>query len=431
MDMLVLGGVGIAVLLAFLMLIGLEIGWSLGVAATVGLVFYVDQPLSILGDIAFSAVNSFTLTAMALFILMGSILGNTGINRKMFNAIEKWVGGLPGGLACAVIFGNAVFGAMCGSVIAATATFGKLAYPVMEEREYSPRLALGSIASGTILSPLIPPSLLLIIYGAWQGLSIVDLLSAGVVPGILLTVLLIITVLVWAKVNPESAPPVQQHTMQEKIGAIVDILPFVGLIAAVLGSIFSGIMTPTEASALGVLFSFLLTVYYKCMNWKIFKVCLMETVKVSAFSLMIMAMANVLTHVYNSAGIILMLKDVIMGLPVGRTGILLLLVGMYLVMGTFLGSWTMLFLTFPFVIPILEAMDVNLIWWGIIYVLAAEQSSLTPPFGLTLFVLKNVVPKHSIATIFMGCLPFLIPIYITVILLFFFPEIVMWLPNRL
>jgi tripartite ATP-independent transporter DctM subunit len=161
--------------LLFLLLLGLEIAWSVGVVALVGLIWFVDQPINQIAFSMWDSLNSFTLTAMPLFILMGSILGNTGVNERLFNAIDKWVGSLPGGLAVSVICGNAVFGAMSGSTIAATATFGKIAFPVMEQRKYKPSFSLGSIASGTVLAPLIPPSILLILYGAWQGISIVDL----------------------------------------------------------------------------------------------------------------------------------------------------------------------------------------------------------------------------------------------------------------
>ena len=209
-----------------LLIIGLEIGWSVGIVAVIGLIFYVDQPIGQLAETAFGSLNSFTLTALPLFVFMGGILGNTGVNESLFGAIEKWVGCLPGGLACSVIGGNAVFGAMCGSTIAATATFGKIAFPVMEKKNYSPKLALGSIAAGTVLAPLIPPSILLILYGAWQGLSIVDLLAAGLIPGITLTILFIITIIIMVKLNPELAPPTVKYSWRERFMALVEVMPF-------------------------------------------------------------------------------------------------------------------------------------------------------------------------------------------------------------
>jgi tripartite ATP-independent transporter DctM subunit len=424
-------GLALVAGLLVLLLLGLEIAWAVGVIAVVGLVWYVGQPIDQLAFTAFGSLNSFTLSAMPLFILMGAILGNTGVNERLFAAIDKWTGGLPGGLACSIIGGNAVFGAMCGSTIAATATFGKIAWPAMEARGYSPKLGLGAIASGTILAPLIPPSILLIIFGAWQGLSIVDLLAAGLIPGVLLAVFFILTIIVWVKLNPSLAPEPVHHTWGEKFRAILEVLPFAGLILGVLGAIFGGFMTATEAASLGAFLSIVLTLGYRKLTWQIFKASLYDTVKITSFSLFIMAMSSLMSHVFNSAGVIALLKDFVVALPVGRYGILLLFFVMYLVMGMFFDSWSMLFLTFPFVMPIIVALGFDPIWWGVVYVMAGEQSTITPPFGLSLFVLRSVVPQHSMGTIVKGSLPFLIPIYLNIALLMLFPQIALWLPSVL
>ena len=418
-------------LLFFFLVIGLEIGWSVGIVAVIGLLWYVDQPIGQLAETSFGSLNSFTLTALPLFIFMGGILGNTGVNSSLFNAIEKWVGNLPGGLACSVICGNAVFGAMCGSTIAATATFGKIAFPVMEEKKYSPKLALGSIAAGTVLAPLIPPSILLILYGSWQGLSIVDLLAAGLIPGITLTVLYIITIIIQVKLNPELAPETVKYPLNVKLRAILDVLPFAGVILGVLGAIFGGFMTPTEAAGLGAFLSILLTIAYRKLTFAILMQSLLDTVKITSFSLFIMAMSTLMSHVFNSAGIIPMIREFVIALPIGKYGIMMLFLVIYFFMGMFFDSWSMLFLTFPFIMPVIIGLDINPVWWGIVYVLAGEQSTITPPFGLSLFVLKGVVPWHSMETIVKGSLPFLIPIYINVLLLFLFPQLALWLPGIL
>jgi tripartite ATP-independent transporter DctM subunit len=412
-----------------LLMIGLEIAWSVGVIALIGLIWYVDQPINQIAYTMWASLNSFTLTAMPLFILMGCILGNTGVNERLFNAIDKWVGHLPGGLASSVIFGNAIFAAMSGSTIAATATFGKIAYPVMEQRKYDPRLALGSIASGTVLAPLIPPSILLIIYGAWQGLSIVDLLAAGVFPGLTLTGLFILTIFVMVKLNPNLAPPPFKHPWEARWRALAEVWPFAALIVGVLGAIFGGYMTATEAASLGAFLSILLSLYYRKLTFEIFRASLLDTIKVTSFSLFIMAMASLISHVFNSAGIIPMIKEYVISLPLGKNGILILFFAMYFVMGMFFDSWSMLFLTFPFVMPIIMALGISPIWWGVVYVMAGEQSTITPPFGLSLFVLHGVVPQHPISTIVRGSLPFLAAIYVNVFLMFLFPGLALWLPS--
>ena len=415
--------------LLFLLLMGLEIAWSVAVVAVVGLLFYVDQPINQIAYTSWNSLNSFTLTAMPLFILMGSILGNTGVNERLFNAIDKWVGHLPGGLAVSVICGNAVFGAMSGSTIAATATFGKIAFPVMENRKYNPSFALGSIASGTVLAPLIPPSILLILYGAWQGLSIVDLLAAGLIPGLMLTGLFLITITVIVKIKPDLTPPPVKYSWAQRKKALLEVAPFAVVIIGVLGAIFGGFMTPTEAAGLGAFLSILLTLYYRKLTFRIFKDSLLDTVRVTSFSLFIMAMSTLISHVFNSAGVIPAIKDSVLALEIGKYGIMAGFFAMYFVMGMFFDSWSMLFLTFPFVMPIITGLGINPVWWGVIYVMAAEQSTITPPFGLSLFVLHGVVPQHKLGTIVKGALPYLVPIYVNILLLILFPQLVLWLPS--
>lgn len=417
--------------LLVLLLLGLEIAWSLGIISVVGLVWYIDQPLSQIAATSWGSLNSFTLTAMPLFIFMGNILGNTGVNERLFTAIDKWIGHLPGGLVLSVIVGNAVFGAMCGSAMAATATFGKIAFPVMEKKGYAPKLGLGAIASSDILAPLIPPSILLIIYGAWQGISIVDLLAAGLIPGLTLMLLFIASVIIRVKLNPSLIPEPVKYPARERFTALFEVLPFTVIIIGVLGAIFGGFMTPTEAAALGAFFSLIFTFAYRRLTFKILQKSLLETVKVTSFALFIMAMATLFSHVFNSAGIIPMIKDYVIGLSLGKYGTMVLFFIMYFFLGMFFDSWSLLFLTFPFVMPIITSLDINLIWWGVIYVMAGGQASMTPPFGLSLAVLNGVVPWHSMGTIARGAAPFLIPIYLNILLLILFPQLALWLPGVL
>lgn len=426
--------VTIAVLIGglfILLAIGLEIGWAIGIIAAVGLVLFVNQPIGQIARTSWSSLNSFSLIAVPLFVLMGSILANTGVSEYLFSALEKWVGFLPGGLTVTTIAGNAVFGAMCGSSLAATATFGKVAFPAMEKRHYDPGLALGSIAVGAILSPLIPPSILMIIYGSWHRMSIVRLFAAGIIPGIMLTVLFIITIAVRVKINPSLAPPPVKYSWREKIVGLKGVLPFVVVIGVVLWVIFGGIMTPSEAAAMGAFLSIVLSLAYRRLTLKVLKVSLFDAVKVTSFALFIMAMATALSHVFNSAGIVVGVKEFVLALPIGTYGTLVLFYVMYLIMGMFFDSWSMLFITFPFVMPIILALNIDPIWWGVIYMMAGEQSLVTPPFGMGLFVLHNVVPQHPIGTIVRGSLPFLIPVYLNILILMVFPEIVLWLPNVL
>lgn len=416
--------------LVILLASGLEIAWAIGIAAAVGL-FLIGQPLYQFAPTSWASLNYFAFTAAPLFIFMGSLLGYSGVADRLFHAVDMWIGRLPGSMACSVVAANGVFAAMCGDNIAAVATFGGTAYPPMEKKGYDPGLALGSIAIGSVLTGLIPPSILLIIYGAWQSVSIVALFAAAIIPGILLLVSFILTIIIRVKLNPKLAPKPERVSWGERVAAIKEAAPFLVLIVGILGAIFGGVMTPTEAAALGAFLSIVLTLAYRRLTWARLRDSLLQSVKVSSMAFFILAMAAILTHVLNITGITFTIKEFIIGLNIGKYGVLALFFVMYFFLGMFLDSWAMLFLTFTFVMPIITALGIDLVWWGIIYVLAGDQSLVTPPYGLSLFVLHSVVPKHSIGTIVRGALPFLIPLYICILLMVIFPEIVMWLPGLL
>ena len=423
----------LGVLLVVMLASGLEIALSLAIVAATGMVLFLQQslPLTNMARTAWAALDSFVYIAVPLFVFMGSILGNTGVAEKLFYAVEKWVGRLPGGLADTVIVGQAIFAAMSGSSLAATATFGKMAVPSMVARGYAPRLSLGAVAAGAILAPLIPPSILMIVYGAWQGVSIVRLFAAGVIPGFMLAALYVATIVIWVKIRPEIAPPAPPVSWTDRIMAIVRLLPFVALIVGVLGVIFGGVMTPSEASAMGAFLALVLSLAYRQLTMSVFQKSLLDAVKVTSFAFFILFGATVLSQLLNATGIIPMVRDFVIGLGLGRYGILALFLVMYLIMGCFFESWSMLFITFPLVMPIILASGISPVWWGVVYMMAGEQSLVTPPFGLGLFVLHNVLPQYSIWTIAAGSLPFLIPIYINIAILAAFPQLVDIVPRLL
>ncbi|MBI4286684.1 MAG: TRAP transporter large permease [Chloroflexi bacterium] len=412
-----------------LLFAGLEIGWAMGIMAGVGLVLFAKQPLNDLAWTTWSALNVYTLTALPLFVFMGAILGNTGVSAYLFSSVEKWLGRLPGGLPASVIVGNGIFGAMCGSSLAAVATFGKLAIPDMERRGYNPSLALGCVAIGGILSPLIPPSLLLIVYGSWASLSIGALFAAALVPGVILTVMWAAFAVFWVMLNPKMAPPVAPVSWREKFLATGQILPFLLVILGTLGVIFGGVMTPTEAAGMGAVLSLLLTLAYRKLTMPILQDSLFEAVRVTAMAMFIVAMATMLAQMLNMTGIISGLKDWVLSLPIGKYGVIGLFYLLYLVGGTVFDGWSMLFLTFPLFMPIITELGFDPIWWGIAYIISAEQCMVTPPYGMNLYVLQNMFPKYSMMTIVKGAVPFLLPMYVFLVLMTAFPQIALWLPN--
>lgn len=418
---------GLMVLLA----LGVEIAVSMGIIATVGLVVFVGQPLQQFAYSGWEIMNSFVLTAMPLFVFMGTILANTGIVGDLFRGADKWLGGLPGGIACSVISANAVFGAMSGSSVAATATFGKIAFPEMEKLGYEPKLALGSIAVAGTLSVLIPPSLLFIVYGAWEGVSVARLFAAGLIPGIILAVLLMVTVMVRVRLDPRLAPTASRPSRHERFATLPSLLPFLAVIALVFGVVFTGVMTPTESAALGAFLSLALAAARRRLTLTILRQSMDDAVKISAMVAFVLFTARVLGMVFAYLGVTKALAASMLTLPLGKYGMLAVMCLLYLVLGCFFDTFSMMVLTLPFVSPIVAGAGFDGIWFGVVFVILAEIGLVTPPFGLNLFVLNGVVPEHDVMTIAAACLPLIPVLLLLVVLLTVFPQLALWLPGVL
>jgi tripartite ATP-independent transporter DctM subunit len=422
----------ILVIALFLLLaIGFEIAFAMAMLASVGFVFIISHPQVQIAWSGWEVMNSFTLIAMPLFIFMGQMFAQTGVISSLFTAANRWIGVLPGGLANSVIAACAIFGAMSGSSIAASATFSSIAFPEMEKRHYSNSLSFGAIAVGGTIAVLIPPSIIFIIYGAWESLSIARLFAAGMVPGIILSSMLMLTVMIWVKVKPGAAPKPESFSWGERFAAIKDVLPWMGLIVLVLGVIFGGVMTPTEASAMGAFLSILMAVAYRKFSFEALKTSALNAVRVASMVGFVMIGARLLAFVVQNAGLTDSFVKFMLSLEIGKYGTLTLLMIMYLILGCFFDAAAMLLLTTPFVMPIILGLHLDPIWWGVVYVILAEVSFVTPPFGLNLFSIHGVLPQYSIITIAKGTLPFLIPLFITIWLLILFPQLALWLPELL
>jgi len=423
MSLILIGG------LVLLLAIGLEVFAAVGVMATIGLLFFVGQSIEQFAYTAFSTLNSWILSALPLFIFMGAIFATTGVVRSLFDAVDKWTGIFPGGLVSSIIGVNGVFGAICGSCVAATATFGKFAYPELEELGYNPRLALGALAAGGLLSAAIPPSCTLLVYGAWSETSVPRLFAAVLIPGIILTLLFMLTVMVQVKLNPSLAPKPSKSTWNEKLTAIRDLLPWLGVIVLVLGVIFAGVTTSTEAAAIGAFLSVVLALVYRQMSLAALKESMWTAVKITSMYGFLMFAAEVLGMVFVHIGLADLFSTYMLGLPFGKYGILVLIALIYIIGGMFMDDWALLLLTIPFVLPVITGLGYSPVWFGVFFVMVGESGLITPPFGLNLFVLKSVVPKQDIMTIALGALPFLIPVLIVAVLVVIFPELALWLPR--
>jgi tripartite ATP-independent transporter DctM subunit len=417
---------GLLALLAF----GVEIGVAMGVAAAVGLLI-VDKPLVQMAWTAWESLNSFTLLAMPLFIFMGAVFSGSGAVHLLFSALEKWLGWLPGGLASVVIAANGVFGAISGSSVAAAATFSMIAYPEMEKRRYDPKLSLGAIAVGGTLGVLVPPSLILIVYGSWENVSVARLFAAAMIPGALLMLLLLATVVVMVKLRPAIAPPAAPASWRERVLALKHMLPWLVVIVIVMGSIFGGLMTPTEASGLGAVLSLAIAWYYGTLSYRMVRAAVLSAVKVTAMIGFIIFAARLLSFVFQDLGATARLSGAVLGLELGKYGTMLAIVILYLVLGMFFDSLAMMLLTLSFVMPIVLKLGYDPIAWGVIFVLLAEIGLVTPPFGLNLFTIHGVLPRFSVMYIARGSLPFMAVMLLMVWLLIAFQDLALWLPRLL
>jgi tripartite ATP-independent transporter DctM subunit len=417
---------GLLLLLAF----GVEIGVAMGITASVGLLL-VEKPLVQMAWTAWESLNSFTLLAMPLFIFMGAVFSGSGAVHLLFAALDKWLGWLPGGLASVVIVANGVFGAISGSSVAAAATFSMIAYPEMEKRRYDPKLSLGSIAVGGTLGVLIPPSLILIVYGSWENVSVARLFAAALIPGALLMLLLLLTVIVMVKLRPALAPASVPASWKERMLAIKNMLPWLAVILIVMGSIFGGLMTPTEASGLGAVLSLGIAWYYGTLSYRMVRDAVLSAVKVTAMIGFIIFAARLLSFVFQDLGATAKLSGAVLGLDLGKHGTMLAIVVLYLILGMFFDSLAMMLLTLSFIMPIILKLGYDPIAWGVIFVLLAEIGLVTPPFGLNLFTIHGVLPRFSVMYIARGSLPFMAVMLLMVWILIVFQEVALWLPRLL
>jgi tripartite ATP-independent transporter DctM subunit len=413
------------------MLAGVRIAIALGVVGVIGLYVLLPKPqLLTIAERAWSSVNSFTLTAVPMFVLMSTLLMQSGVTGRMFDSLVRWFGRTPGGLAHASVGASAIFAAVSGSSVATAATLGRVACPDMIKRGYSPKLTYGVTAAGATLGIMIPPSIPMIIYGSAVGAPVNVLFIAGIVPGLLLAGMFMMAAYVWSKSIPGSAPPGRRYTLQEKMSSIGNILPFLTVIGAVLGSLYAGIATPTEAGALGAAMAALLCIAYRRFSWKMLYQTAVETASVTAFIMLIVVGAAILSWVFDYLKVPRTLVESIKEANVSPWMVIALISLIYIVLGMFVESISMILMTLPVTYPVVMALGLDPIWFGIYLVTMVEVGLITPPVGMVLFVLRGVSGNVSLKEISAGALPFVGIILIFVAIMFIFPELIAWLPSK-
>jgi C4-dicarboxylate transporter, DctM subunit len=382
------------------------------------------------GTQLWNATDNFVLLAVPMFVLMGELLLNCGSTDRMYRSLSDWLNPLPGGLLHTNIAACAMFAAVSGSSVATAATISTVALPAFRVRHYDVRLVLGSICAGATLGILIPPSINMIIYGAMTNTSVGRLYAAGVVPGLLLTLLFMAVVAVLCWIRPALAGErAAGAPWADRWRRLRDLLPPIAIFVIVMGSIYAGWATPTESAAVGVLMALLLAAGYRTLSIRMLHECFLTTVNVTAMIMLIVAAAFYLNFVIGILGIPQALAKFVS--EVGATPVQMMwcLFLFYLVLGCFLETISMMVGTIPVIFPLVVALGIDPVWFGIFLVLMCEIALITPPVGMNLYVVQGIRREGSIMDVIYGTMPFLMMMFVLTVLLIYFPDLVLWLPR--
>ena len=424
------GLIGIAAL--FLLIFSrMPVGFLMAMIGFLGFGYLVsfDASLNLIAIDIFSVFGSYNLTVIPLFVLMGQISFHAGISARLFDTANKFIGHLPGGLAIATIGACAGFAAICGSTNATAATMAAATLPEMKRYNYKPELATGVVAAGGSLGILIPPSVIFIIYGIMTEQSIGKLFVAGLLPGLLLSLLFIIAVVLWTTIKPELAPISAKSGFKEKVASLSGLIETLLLFCLVMGGLFVGFFTPTEAGAIGASGTLLLAVVRRNITWKNFVASLFETTRISCMIFVIVAGATIFGHFLAVSQIPFDIANWISGFQLPPYAIMFFIIMVYLVGGCFIDALALIMLTVPIFYPVVNALGYDPLWFGVIIVLVTQIGVITPPVGVNVYVVSGVARDVPLHVIFKGVIPFLIALIIGTLLLIPFPQIATFLPS--
>jgi C4-dicarboxylate transporter DctM subunit len=418
------------VLLLALLAAAIPVAGALGMLGLLLDKIYSKMPLSLaLGEVAWSSSKDFLLVSIPMFILLGEILLRAGVAERMYAAMVKWLSWIPGGLMHSNIGACAVFAATSGSSVATAATVGTVALPLVKKHGYNERLFLGTLAAGGTLGILIPPSINMIIYAVLTDTSIPKLYLAGIIPGLGLAVLFMALVAACCLAKPEWGGRTQSHSWSERIASLVDLLPPLGIFLVVVGSIYAGLATPTEAASLGVVAALGLAAFYRRLSIAMLKEVMENTMRTTAMVMMIIVAAYFLNFIISAIGLTTMLTDYIAGLGLSKFEMLVALVVFYLILGCFMETLSMMITTIPIVAPVMFGLGFDPIWFGIIIIILIEMALITPPVGLNLFVVQSLRTHGTLNDVIAGSVPFVGIMVLLILILTLFPGIALWLPN--
>lgn len=430
MNPVMIGVLGIA-LLIIIMMLKLPVAFSMGIIGFLGFGYLISSgaALNILAKDFYTIFSSYDLTVIPLFLFMGQIVFQTGISRKLYDTGNAWLGHYKGGLAIATIGACAAFSAICGSTNATAATMATVALPEMKRFKYGDQIAAGVVAAGGSLGILIPPSVVFIVYGIMTEQSIGKLFMAGIVPGILLSIIFIVTIYIWVSLNPEIAPRIGKQPLKKRMVSLVGLIDVILLFILVMGGLFLGVFTPSEAGAVGAFGGLLIPLLKGQLTWGRLVGALRASTQITCMIIMIVAGATVFGHFLAVSNIPTALSSWVVSLPIPSWASMLVIMIFFFIGGCFMDSLGMILLTIPIFYPVAISLGYDPIWFGVAVVLITELGVITPPVGINVYVVSGIAQDIRLETVFKGAVPFVFALIFYVILMVIFPQIALFLPN--
>ncbi|MFW6287056.1 MAG: TRAP transporter large permease [Candidatus Sumerlaeota bacterium] len=430
MTALTWGILGCIVLLILLMS-SMPVAFAMAVVGLLGFacVTNPNAAMALVTTDLYDTISNKSLTVIPLFILMGQVAFHAGISRRLYDAAYKWFGSLPGGMAMATIGACTGFGAICGSGPATSATMAAVALPEMKRFKYNMELAAGSVAAGGSLGMLIPPSVVFIVYAIMAEQSVGELFLAGILPGLLIAGLFCLTIFINCIRRPELGPPGPKTSIKDKLLALGGILETALLFLLVIGGMFLGFFTPTEAAAVGAFGSLMIALAKRRLSFKMLSRSLRETVRTSCMVMIIVAGATMFSHFLAITQIPMRLADWLSNLPLPAVLVMGMIILFYLLAGCFVDALALVLLTITIFQPVVQGLGFDLVWFGVIIVVVTQMGVITPPVGVCAYIVTGIAPDVPLQTVFKGALPFLAALIVAAILLIAFPQISLWLPQ--
>jgi C4-dicarboxylate transporter DctM subunit len=426
-----IGLIGVVLLLVF-MVARMWIGVAMAAAGLIGYVYLagIEKALLVMGQTPYSTLAMYEITAIPMFVFMGAIVSNTGVGADLYDTAYKWFGQLRGGLSIATIATCALFAAICGSSMAEALTIGRIALPEMKKHKYDDSLATACIASGGTLGILIPPSMGFLLYGILTEQSVGILFMAGILPGVLLSLLYVLSIVVWTRRNPNAGPPGPRTSFKEKIISLKKTWTTIALFLLVMGGIYMGIFTPTEAGAVGVFGAIVITLTSRQLNYRNLYSSMMETAMTTALIILLVIGAFIFMRFMALSRLPFTMADFIGTLNLPTYAIWAVIIIFYLFLGMFLDIMSCIVITVPIIYPVIIALGFDPVWFGVQIVLLVEVGLITPPIGMNVFVLSSVTDV-PLGTIFRGVWPFVTATILCIIIVTIFPQIALYLPSKM